>query len=266
MKAFVLAAGLGTRLKPWTLEHPKALVPVAGVPMLRRVLDRLHHYGFDDVVVNVHHFAGQIVEYVDKMCSDLSVRISDESDELLDTGGGLLHAAPLLFADDDDPVLVHNVDILSDAPLRQIMDIHVGSGADVSLVTSPRESSRQLVFDSGSRLRGWHNLKSGEYRPDGFDIDDTSCGVLHQIAFSGIYVVSKRAFDALVRYSELIGSNSFPIMDFLLHSASVPDGSDDKILIKEIEWRELNLIDIGKPETLADARLRVSDFGIEDRQ
>lgn len=256
MKAFVLAAGLGTRLRPWTLEHPKALVPVAGIPMLRRVLVRLNHHGFDDVVVNVHHFAGQIVDYVQKMCSDLSVRISDESDELLDTGGGLLHAASLLFAADADPVMVHNVDILSDAPLKDIMEIHVASGADVSLVTSPRESSRKLIFDSGNSLQGWHNLKSGEYRPEGFVIGETSHGALHQSAFSGIYVVGKRAFDALSGYSVSIGQLSFPIMDFFLHNAAVPDDCTDKLVIKEIELHELNLIDIGKPETLADAQLR----------
>ena len=140
MKAFILAAGFGTRLKPWTLEHPKALVPVHGVPMLRRVIDKLRGYGFDSLTVNVHHFADQIVDYIKEEGLEDLVKVSDESEGILDTGGGLLNAAPQLFVSDSDPVLVHNVDILSDAPLREIMARHELSGADISLVTSLRES------------------------------------------------------------------------------------------------------------------------------
>ncbi|MDE7096503.1 MAG: NTP transferase domain-containing protein, partial [Muribaculaceae bacterium] len=110
MKAMILCAGLGSRLKPWTDSHPKALVPVGGIPMLKRVVDKLADEGFDEVTINVHHFADQIISYLE--CEELPVNkinISDETDSLLDTGGGILKAEPFL-AVDDRPFLVHNVD------------------------------------------------------------------------------------------------------------------------------------------------------------
>lgn len=164
MKAFVLAAGLGTRLKPWTEKHPKALVPVGGVPMLERVIGRLRQEGFDDITVNVHHFADQIRDFLDSKDFGVTVHISDESERLSDTGGGILKAGPILGRD-KCPFIVHNVDILSDAPLAEIMAEHLRSGRDISLVTSPRESTRKLVFDDRESLHGWHNLSTGEYRP-----------------------------------------------------------------------------------------------------
>ena len=114
MKAFILAAGLGTRLKPWTLSHPKALVPVGGVPMLERVIRRLENEGFDYIVVNVHHFASQITDFLKARAWQARIEVSDETDLLLDTGGALVHAAPLLCRD-SEPFLIHNVGILSDA-------------------------------------------------------------------------------------------------------------------------------------------------------
>lgn len=150
MKAFVLAAGLGTRLKPWTLEHPKALVPVGGVPMLQRVIMRLRDEGFDSITVNVHHFADQIVNFLKESDFGVNVKVSDESALLLDTGGGLLNAS--VFLDDGcSSVLVHNVDILSNVPLADIVTVHERSGADVSLVTSRRDSKRKLVFSEAGR-------------------------------------------------------------------------------------------------------------------
>lgn len=237
MKGFILAAGLGTRLKPWTLEHPKALVPVAGVPMLERVICRLKENGFDDITVNVHHFSNQIVDFLSEHDFGVNITISDESEDLLDTGGGLLKVAP------DAPMLIHNVDILSDAPLREIMNDHIESGRDITLVTSGRESSRKLLFDTDGKLSGWHNLKSGEYRPAGIEVDP----VWSDEAFSGIYVVSPSVVPALRRYSERIGSEKFPIMDFLL---SMPEGLN----IGRKHLDNLRLIDIGKPETLATAQ------------
>ncbi|MDE6382409.1 MAG: NTP transferase domain-containing protein, partial [Muribaculaceae bacterium] len=121
MKAFILAAGLGTRLRPWTLEHPKALVPVGGVPMLERVILRMRDQGFDDITVNVHHFADQIVDFLNARDFGVAVHISDERERLLDTGGAILHASRFLAAD-PAPFLVHNVDILSDAPHASLME------------------------------------------------------------------------------------------------------------------------------------------------
>lgn len=241
MKAMILAAGLGTRLKPWTLHHPKALVPVGGTPMLAHVISRLKSQGFDSIAVNVHHFAGQIKDFLASEYPADRIGISDESDALLDTGGGLLKATPLLCGD-DRPYLVHNVDILSDAPLADIMKAHEASGRDISLVTSPRESTRRLVFGPRGELRGWHNMVSGEFRPAGF----VAGADMHEAAFSGIYAVSPRVHDALREYSRRIGSDAFPIMDFLLDAAGT-------LRIGEIGLPELNLIDIGKPATLSRA-------------
>lgn len=249
MKAFILAAGLGTRLKPWTKTHPKALVPVAGVPMLERVIRRLTGQGFDDITINVHHFSNQILDFLESRDFGVKINISDETDELLDTGGGLL-AASAFLDQDARPFLVHNVDILSDAPLADLMARHIASGRDISLVTSPRESSRKLLFDDSGRLCGWHNLKTGEYRPEGF-----VPGVyMTERAFSGIYIVNPAMFSALSRYAGKIGSRRFPVMDFLLDSIKKHD-------IGEIEQERLNLIDIGKPETLLQAQQLLNGNG-----
>ncbi|MDE7402935.1 MAG: NTP transferase domain-containing protein [Muribaculaceae bacterium] len=239
MKAFVLAAGLGTRLRPWTLHHPKALVPVAGVPMLERVIGRLRSEGFDDICVNVHHFSEQIVQYLTAHDLGVAISISEESDKLLDTGGGL--AAIAEWAD-NQPVLVHNVDILSDAPLGDIMRSHVDSMRDVTLVTDNRESSRHLIFRPNGALAGWHNVKSGEYRPSGFvpSVDDI------EEAFSGIYVIGPRGFESLREYRRVTGRDAFPVMDWLL---SLPEGLN----IRSQHYDRLKLIDIGKPDTLLKA-------------
>lgn len=242
MKAFILAAGLGTRLKPWTLTHPKALVPVGGSPMLERVLRRLEESGFGEVTVNVHHFGEQIIEYLDKRDGKAIIKISDEREKLLNTGGGLLHARSLLTIP-SGPVLIHNVDILSDADLHGLMRNHISSGADITLLTSDRESSRRLVFDAESRLRGWHNLNSGEMKPAGFVGGEN----YREVAFSGIYVVSENIFLELEKYKRETGIDDFPIMDFLLTKCG-------ELNIRNHHHSELRLIDIGKPDTLSAAQ------------
>ena len=243
-RAFVLAAGLGTRLKPWTEHHPKALVPVGGEPMLSKVIKRLSEAGFDGVVVNVHHFADQIRGYVEKMPLAVgNIGISDETAELLETGGGLLHAAPLLFSDGVEDVLVHNVDILSDADLEALYDAHVAEENDVTLLVSERDSSRRLWFGPDGRLEGWQNIKTGEFRPSDYRPSDKSVGY----AFSGIYVVNRRATECM---SENGYSGKFPIMDFFLKEM-------DDLNFKAFVVDHLNLIDIGKPDTLAKANLTI---------
>ena len=241
MKAFILAAGLGTRLRPWTLHHPKALVPVGGVPMLQRVLDRLNEDGFLDITRNVHHFGQQILDYLKDNNLNNCVRVSDESSELLDTGGAIAKAAPLLLKS-EDPVLIHNVDILSDAPLRDIMIQHISSGRDISLVTSQRDSTRQLVFDNNGSLQGWHNISTGEYKPSAFVMDPH----WHYSAFSGIYVLSAKAVRDIADYGKKYQKNKFPIMDYFLENPF-------KKNIGEIRLDKLKLIDIGKPDTLEKA-------------
>lgn len=246
MKAFILAAGFGTRLKPWTDRHPKALVPVGGIPMLRRVIERLEKEGFDDITVNVHHFSDQIIDYINASKWESNISISDESSKILDTGGGVMKFADSI-SDRIEPFLVHNVDILSDAPLSDLMSIHKKSGRNVSLVTSERDSSRKLLFDGDGNLKGWHNLKTDEYRPAGLILPQSR----HRSAFSGIYIMDKVAVKALKKYSESINSDVFPIMDFFLADMH-------NINIGEIKLDKLNLTDIGKPETLrlADEHFR----------
>lgn len=235
MKAFVLAAGLGTRLKPWTLSHPKALVPVGGVPMLERVIRHLEKEGFDRIVVNVHHFASQIIDFLGSKTWKVDIRISDESERLLDTGGALTHAAPLLCAD-DEPFLIHNVDILSDAPLGALMEAHERLGAEATLLTSERQSTRNLLFDNDMNLRGWVNLTTGERRGE-----EGEWPV--RVAFSGIHVMSV----SLVRRMIAEGMPAaFPIMDYYLSHTR-------QAVIKGERCFGLELIDIGKPETLSRA-------------
>lgn len=242
MQAMILAAGLGTRLRPWTLEHPKALVPVHGVPMLERVIGRMQREGFDRVIVNVHHFASQVTDFLRDKDFGVEILVSDESGRLLDTGGAIAKAATL-FA--EAPLLVHNVDILSNAPLREIVGRHVETGRDVTLVTSNRNSSRRLMFDNEGALRGWHNLSTDEYRPAGVS---EHCDVesLSQEAFSGIYCLSPKAVQSIVAYGRKIGDEKFPIMDYFL---SFPDG----IRMEREHLDNLQLIDIGRPETLRTA-------------
>lgn len=240
MNAMILAAGLGTRLRPWTLEHPKALVPVGGVPMLERVLKHIQRCGFDKIVVNVHHFANQIIEFLAAHEFGKDVAVSDESERLLDTGGGILKAVELVGT--DNPLLIHNVDILSNADLPGLAKVHMMSGNDVTLLTSDRESSRKLMFDANGMLQGWHDLKGDCFRLS----DSAQPSLLTEEGFSGIYIIGGAGFGELRNYANAIGNDAFPIMDFLL---SFPAG----VRVGRHKVDGLDLIDIGKPETLAYA-------------
>lgn len=238
MNAMILGAGLGTRLRPWTLHHPKALVPVEGRPMLERVIGRLREEGFGRIVVNVHHFAGQIKDFLAGRDFGVEILVSDESGELLDTGGGIAAAAPLLAG---EPFLVHNVDILSDAPLGEVMRRREESGSDILLLTSARESSRHLLFRDG-RLRGWTNRTSGEMR---LAPEEDGAG-LEGHAFSGIYAMGPEALEDICSYGRRKDVRKFPVMDYFL---SFPEG----VRADEFYYPELRLIDIGKPASLARA-------------
>lgn len=239
MKAMILAAGLGTRLRPWTLSHPKALVPVAGVPMLERVILSLKSQGFDDITVNVHHFASQIVDFLNARDFGIRISVSDESGRLLDTGGGILHAEKLLSAD-DEPFLVHNVDILGNADLRELMAAHRSCASAVAtLLVSDRDSGRKLAFDSSGALRAWHNLKEEIWKPERPAI----AGGFTELAFSGIYVLSTEAFRLMKNQGF---GDRFPVMDFFLRNAATGT-------IRGHQAPGLRLIDIGKPETLSRA-------------
>ncbi|MDE6578671.1 MAG: NTP transferase domain-containing protein [Muribaculaceae bacterium] len=238
MRAMILAAGLGTRLKPWTLSHPKALVPVQGVPMLERVILKLKSQGFNFIVVNIHHFGSQIIDFLESHDFGMEIRISDERERLLDTGGAILHAYPL-FGGGDEPILIHNVDILSDANLAKLVESNIESGADSTLLVSERESTRKLIFSPDMDLRGWHSETTGAYKPEGFIKHDDDL----EYAFSGIHVLRP---DMIREMGRIEKDSKFAIMDFLL-------SSENRCRIKGYLQPELKLIDIGKPATLSQA-------------
>lgn len=243
MKTMILCAGLGTRLKPWTKKHPKALVPVGGVPMLRRVVQRLAEQGFDEVTINVHHFADQIEAYIDSGNLPVGeVHVSDETVQLLETGGGILHAEEFL-SKDERPFLVHNVDILSNADLKRLYEEHMNGKGLITLLVSDRNSDRKLVFDKNMSLKGWVNQKTGQKRPETLHINEEDL----ILAFSGIYFMSPAVFPIMKKYGF---TGAFPIMDFFLSGIS-------GLKIYGARQDGLEIIDIGKPDTLHRANLMI---------
>lgn len=238
MKAMIFAAGLGTRLRPLTDNMPKALVKVGGVPMLERVILHLKDCGFDKVIVNVHHFADMIIDFLRSNDNfGIDIVISDERDELLDTGGALVKAKSWL--DGTEPFLVHNADILTGLDLGEMMRRHVESGADATLLTAVRESSRYLLFDTCGRLRGWTNVKTGECIPEGIVTSD-----YRQLAFGGIHVISPSLLEKMVSYCP---QGAFPVVPFYVKSC------DDAIICSYEPDRQYAWFDIGKPATLSAA-------------
>ncbi len=225
MKAMIFAAGLGTRLKPFTDTMPKAMVPVNGRPMLWHQIMKLKAAGVDEIVVNVHHFASQIISYLHENGNfGLTVHISDESAELLDTGGGLL-AARRFLEQGDRPFLVHNVDIFSNLDIRAFMESWPDNGEVAMLLASDRTSSRKLLFDGQMRLCGWKNSVSGELRGPAAQGAPYS----RELAFGGVHLVSPRIFGLLDAMPQFRGR--FGIMDFYLEAcrdnaigAYVPSG------------------------------------------
>ena len=254
MKAMIFAAGLGTRLKPITDTIPKALVPVCGEPLLKHVITRLKDAGIDDIVINVHHFADQIVNYLEQNDFGVKIAVSDESDRLLETGGGVLHARDLLL-NPEGRFLVHNVDILSDLDISAFMEAW-RPGTLASLLVSPRKTQRYLLFDDDMRLVGWTNLSTGEVRSPYPGLDPLGYTML---AFSGIHQISDDVFG--VMESEGMGER-FPIMDFYLKVC-------DRYPIYGIRPASIELIDVGKLDTLAVAEefiLRLSQHSFPARQ
>ena len=190
MKAMILAAGTGTRLKPLTDEIPKALVPVKGIPMLEHVIIKIKTAGFTNIIINIHHFGEQIINFLDaKHNFGMDIKISDERNYLLDTGGGIKHANCYLYG--DEPFLVHNVDIFSNVDLRTMCTAHVSSKALATLLVSRRQSSRQLLFDKDDRLCGWLNHETGEVKSYTPQFDPS---IHFEYAFGGIHVISPEIF------------------------------------------------------------------------
>lgn len=244
MKVMLFAAGLGTRLRPLTNTMPKAMVPVDGRPLIDIVTNHLISQGATEIVVNVHHFGQQIIDFIDQHEWPIPVRISDERDELLNTGGGL-RKAQSLFTDDGEPILIHNVDILSNAPLTDFYKENTSH--DATLMVSQRDTQRYLLFDDDMRLRGWTNIATSEVRSPFADIEPAK---LHRYAFSGIHLFSPRLFSLMEAYPK-----AFPIMDFYLQECAKAD-------IRGHVQPDLKLMDVGKLNTLHEAENFIKELGI----
>ena len=235
MKAMIFAAGMGTRLKPLTDSMPKALVPVHGGPLLAHTIQRLCEAGVNDIVVNVHHFAPMIVDYIRQHDFPCPVSISDESAALLETGGGLRKASALL-GNDPAPILIHNVDIFSNADLRSFYENNRQESA--ALMVSSRKSSRQLLFNDRNELVGWTNLNTGEVKSPYEHLDVDQC---RRYAFSGIHLFSPALFPLMEDFPE-----RFSIIDFYLKICG-------QVKIKADVREGLKLLDVGKQDTLREA-------------
>lgn len=240
MKALIFAAGLGTRLKPITDTLPKALVPIAGKPLLEHVILKLIRAGFDEIIVNVHHFPNQIIDFL-KTNNNFGVRIevSDERDLLLDTGGGIRKAA--WFFEDGKPFLVHNMDILSNVDLKAVYHQHLCTNSLATLVVSKRDTFRYLLFDDNLRLKGWINLKTDELKPQGLEAPE----LYNKLAFAGIQILSPAVFGLMESWEP-----KFPIMDFYLSNAATQN-------IKGFIPNDFKMLDVGKFNVLEDAELFV---------
>lgn len=235
MQAMIFAAGLGTRLKPITDHMPKAMVSVGGEPLLRRVLMKLKDAGFSHIVINVHHFAQQITGYLkDNNNFGMQISISDETEQLLDTGGGIKKARTLML--NDEPLLIHNVDILSNVDLKDFYQ--TAAEGDATLLVSSRKTKRYLLFNDDMRLVGWTNIETGEVRSP---YPNLNINVCRMYAFAGIHVVSPR----LIAMTEDF-PDKFGIIDFYLKTC-------DKALIRGFVKEDLRLVDVGKLDTLSEA-------------
>ena len=265
----IFAAGLGTRLKPLTDTMPKALVRVGGEPLIKRVIMNLAAAGVDRIVVNVHHFAEQIIDYLkDNDNFGLDIRISDETDGLLETGGGIKKAAPLF--DPAAPILIHNVDILSNVNLSEFYQIASRSeegkvkseegrvkseesnccdAVDAVLLVSWRKTKRYLLFNDDMKLVGWTNIETGEVRSPYPDLDPKKCSMY---AFAGIHALSPRLLKMMDEFPDRFG-----IIDFYLKACASHN-------IKGYVKDDLKLMDIGKLDTLAQAEEFLKELGVRN--
>lgn len=235
MKALIFAAGLGTRLRPLTNDKPKALVEINGKTLLQITVEKLVAFGFDDILVNVHHFADLMIETVEKNNGwGAKITISDERKELLETGGGLKKAA--WFFNDGQPFLVHNVDVIHDLDLQKLYQFHLQNEALATLAIRKRSTSRYLLFSNKMELSGWQNIKTGEVK-----IAKETIGQLWSFGFSGIHIINPKIFSLLTE------SGKFSIINPYLRMAKTE-------LIQGFDHSDSVWIDVGKHESLESAR------------
>ena len=231
-KALIFAAGKGTRLKPFTDSHPKALALVNDIPLLERNIKYLQSFGVTEFVINVHHFGEQIVEFLEKNNHfGAKIDISDEKDELLETGGGLLFAQKYL--ENEENFLIMNADILTDLNIHELVKFHETHLPLATLAVSDRNSSRKLFFNSEMVLKGWMNKNSGETKMAEFNNN------FKELAFSGIHCINSSIFDKIKRRGK------FSIMEEYLDLMF-----ENNILGFQHEAR---LIDVGRPESVIEA-------------
>ena len=232
MKALIFAAGKGTRLKPFTDYHPKALARVNGVPLLEKNIKYLQSYGINDFVINIFHFGEQIVEFLKEHDHfGANIEISDEKDQLLETGGGLVFARR--FLDDGEDFLILNADILTDLNITEFVEYHQEKKDFATLAVSDRKSSRKLLFNPEMVLRGWVNVETGEQRLAEFNKG------FKPLAFSGIHCMNPAIFGKIKR------TGKFSIMEEYL----------DLMHTEKIHGFEhqAKLIDVGRPESIVEA-------------
>lgn len=232
MEAMIFAAGLGTRLRPLTDNKPKALVEVNGISLLEHNITKLINFGCKHIVINVHHFANQIIEHIDAKHYNADIYISDETAELLDTGGGLINAKHLFSLKED--ILIHNVDIISKINFSDLQNQHHINNSLATLALSKRHTSRYLLFDKDKNLCGWENNQSGE------KIIIKPISEFHPFGFSGIQIIRPELLSLITK------QGSFPIIpEYLELAKTYPIKS--YIHPKEI-W-----VDVGKIESIPQA-------------
>ncbi len=233
MKAMIFAAGLGTRLKPFTENSPKAMAPVNGKPLLQRNIEYLKSFGFHDFVINVHHYPEQITGFLKEQKNfGCNIIISDETDALLETGGGLKKAAQYLAG--ENPFLVMNVDILTNLDVSQMIAHHKEHRSLATLAVTSRVTSRYFLFNAAHELCGWMNQKTGEEK-----IMRNEPGLIPK-AFSGIHVIEPQIFELMKR------EGKFSIVDVYLELC-------EHQIISGYDHTADVLIDVGKPEAIAEA-------------
>ena len=238
MKAMIFSAGLGTRFKPWTDTHPKALALVNGKSLLQRNIEYLQQYGITEVIVSVHHFANQVVDAVEsnKGWGSL-VTISDETGALLETGGGLKKAS---WYFDKEPFLILNSDILTNLDLSVMVGYHRQYKPLATLAVTNRETSRYFLFNVNDELCGWRNVKTGEEKGPVLSMTKKEEQVIIPKAFSGIHIIDPRIFPLIKQ------EGKFSIVDVYLDLAQTET-------IKGFDHSHSRLVDVGKTESVAMA-------------
>lgn len=248
MKAMIFAAGLGTRLKPLTDTMPKALVPLAGKTLLQWQIEKLKAAGITDIVVNVHHFPDQIIDYLRENNNfGCNIQVSDERDMLLETGGGLRKAHLLLTSNlsplASSPILVCNVDILSNIDIPALLNAYNPEEMGL-VVVYPRDTQRYLLFDDNSRLRGWTNIATGEVRGP---LSDNRYPIANtrKLAFSGMQVLNPRIFEVMEKVVAEKGEK-FSLIDLYLSIA-------EKEILRAFIPENYRMMDVGKINQLSEA-------------